>query len=514
LTRINNAIAAYTAILAHTPRQPDALYMLAALSFKLGQGDFALSFVQTLLHDQPDHIDALALQAMIYRTHYRFDEAAASARRVLALDAQREDIWVLIAKILIQDAQFSDAIAHIEQAIALFPAKGRLRACYALALAATGRPQQGYGQASAAEKINPDDADAVMAVIITLSACGHYDRALARCQAAMANYQQLAKPLAFIAASALLIQGKYAEGYEAMYQANIGRDDVSPVPRWTGAACDQHVVLYSEQGFGDLFQFVRFVPRVAALAGAVTLRVPARVERLLRASMPDVNLSLYHPPTTTVRRAAERGNQPDPMLDFPTDIDARVSLLNLPHLLELGSGTDADLVPYLKVDPELKALWAQKLASIPHPRIGISWVGSPQNGNDSNRSMTFDTLQPLIAAFGQHIVSLQMGLAAQQLAEGIYDTAPLTRDFADTAAAIANLDLVISVDTSLAHLAGAMGVPVWVMLAFDPDWRWLLKRGDSPWYPTARLFRQSQAGQWGDVVDRICDELHKIHIVE
>jgi ADP-heptose:LPS heptosyltransferase len=164
-------------------------------------------------------------------------------------------------------------------------------------------------------------------------------------------------------------------------------------------------------------------------------------------------------------------------------------------------------VPYVKA-PELAARkWSSRLAAMPRPRVGLAWAGSPAHLNDHNRSIALRTLAPLLAVEGVHFVSLQKEVAAADAAllrkHGVTQLGGELSDFSDTAAAIAALDLVVSVDTAVAHLAGAMGKAVLLLLPFLPDWRWMLDRADSPWYPTLRLFRQERSGDWSDPIERL-----------
>ena len=165
-------------------------------------------------------------------------------------------------------------------------------------------------------------------------------------------------------------------------------------------------------------------------------------------------------------------------------------------------------VPYLHADPALVAVWRERLAKVPHPRIGIVWSGNPRHTNDHKRSIARSVLEPLVKLAGAHLVSMQIG-ATDDPQIGAFDAAPFMTDFADSAALLSELDLLITIDSGPAHLAGALGVPVWTLLPFNPDWRWLLGREDTLWYPTMRLFRQPKPGAWGDVLVDVCKETKK-----
>lgn len=300
-----------------------------------------------------------------------------------------------------------------------------------------------------------------------------------------------------------LLQGDFVNGwagheYRHVQVARMGGLRVFPEPRWDGARFDgKRLLVWPEQGLGDQLQFVRFLPRVKALGGTVVLACAAPLESLFRACVPSADEIV--------------------VIDQPYGAcDLQIPLMSLPFVLGLGHELDAARIAYLNApgaEPE------RITAAIPREdgtlNIGVVWAGQPRHQNDRNRSLALETLAPLFAIEGTRWFSLQKGDAAEaQLAPtnaalAANGTAPLTAlgplfgDFIETAHAISRLDLVITVDTGVAHLAGAMGKPVWIMLPFIPDWRWQVGRDDSPWYPHTRLFRQKRARDWSDVVSSI-----------
>jgi ADP-heptose:LPS heptosyltransferase len=184
--------------------------------------------------------------------------------------------------------------------------------------------------------------------------------------------------------------------------------------------------------------------------------------------------------------------------------DMHCPLMSLPAVLGVAPAHFADTVPYLRAAPDDVAAWQARLAHLPGRRVGVVWAGNPAYPADRKRSVKFATLAPLLDAPGVSFVSLQLGEAAAEAAGRFaFDAAPFIGDYADTAAAIEALDVLISVDTSAAHLAGALGRPVWLLNRADTDWRWLLERSDSPWYPSMRIFRQTAPGDWGAVIEQV-----------
>lgn len=294
----------------------------------------------------------------------------------------------------------------------------------------------------------------------------------------------------------LLMQGHFAEGWEHFdwRWQTPGFTPFAPPshPRWDGAPLPEGTLLiHTEQGAGDAIQCLRFLPQVAARCQQLLLVAPSALHPLTVGLA--ANLSVLAPGTLTA-----------------DTFDAYLPIMSLPRVL--GVTAEADIpnqVPYLRAEPH-----RLPLPDAGGRRIGLVWAGSPSFGNDRHRSIPLPTLAPLFAATGEDSqwFSLQKGTAAQQhsaLADPdlLTDLAPRLNDYGDTAAALCQLDLLISVDTAVAHLAGALGVPSWLLLPFNADWRWGLDRTDSPWYPSLRLFRQPTLGDWEEVIAAVATAL-------
>ena len=265
-------------------------------------------------------------------------------------------------------------------------------------------------------------------------------------------------------------------------------------PRWKGEDLNgRTVLLYAEQGFGDTIQFIRYAPLVKQRGG-----------RVMFVCMPEVAPLLVN--FAGVDEMVPQGTLPPFHLHCP--------LLSLPMIFNTRVETIPASVPYLKADPRLSEQWSMKLQSRPgRLKVGLAWAGRPTHADDARRSMRLAQLAPLAQVKGVTFFSLQKGEAAAESARApagmdLIDCAADLHDFADTAALVSQLDLVVAVDTAVAHLAGAMGKPVWVLLPFKPDWRWLLDRNDTPWYPTMRLFRQGGKREWDGVTEEVAKVLH------
>jgi tetratricopeptide (TPR) repeat protein len=295
-------------------------------------------------------------------------------------------------------------------------------------------------------------------------------------------------------AFAFLTQGDFLPGwvhYERRFDSTVVQSHNALGPRWNGEALfGRTILLHAEQGLGDTLQFVRYAPMVAAQGGRVVLEVQPALRRLLS--------RLGNVETIISQREIYSG------------VDLHCPLLSLPAVFGTTLATIPAPSPYLHAEPQRVRAWSRSIGDT-FPRVGLVWAGEPQHRRDRQRSISLTMLAPL-GSEGVSFFSLQKGPAAEQLKSlppefRVEDLDADCSDMCDTAAAIMALDLVISVDTSIAHLAAALGKPVWLLLPFVPDWRWLLQRDDSPWYPTMRLFRQPSPGVWEPVIQRVACEL-------
>jgi hypothetical protein len=280
------------------------------------------------------------------------------------------------------------------------------------------------------------------------------------------------------------VTGNLREGWKEYEWRRQCPDAVAPRafsrPQWRGEAIDgKTILIFPEQGLGDAIHFVRYVPMAAERGAKVVLECAPPLERIFRQVWGIEKLIV--------------AGQALPAFDL------QCAMPSLPGAFE----TDIDSIPaataYLSADEETVRRWREKVGHANGIRqVGIAWAGSTANRNDRNRSIPLQKWRPILGAANCRFHSLQ--LAPPSAGFAVTDWSGELRDFAETAGLIANLDLVITVDTSVAHLAGAMGKPVWLMIPFPPDWRWMLERTDSLWYPTVKLFRQKRAGDWEEVI--------------
>lgn len=360
-----------------------------------------------------------------------------------------------------------------------------------------GRLDEATSHYRIATALDPGFVKAHYNLANALLICGQYQEALdsvrtiLHCAPKHANAHWLLGML-------LLQRGDFLNGwkeYEWRWRATEFKTRFPDLgcPQWDGSPLGgKTLLIHMEQGRGDMIQFVRYAPLVAAMGGSVVVCATEELVPLL----------------TTVKgisRVVDR-NGVLPEYDF------HIPALSLPHVLGTTLATIPIQVPYLWSDQDKVDTWRRIIPVDGRFHVGLAWRGSPTHREDHKRSCEFATFQPLVELKDFIFYNLQHGLSAEQLRElschlPFVDYSDQIYDFSDTAALIANLDLVISVDTAVAHLAGALGKPVWTLLPFVPDWRWLLEREDSPWYPTMRLFRQSSPGDWQEVMARVRQEL-------
>jgi len=322
-------------------------------------------------------------------------------------------------------------------------------------------------------------------------ALAYYNRALSHAP----EYQKalLGKSLALIAL------GEYREGWR-LYETCLGnRDTRGPNPfaavkPWDGKpARDKHLLIWSEQGFGDALHFIRYAELCKKRVGKVSVLCPKPLARLFKA-LPFIDDAFV-----------ETGER---------SFDEHVPMMSLPHLFDTVLETVPAAVPYLRVDPEIQAKWAAKFAGVTGMKVGLVWAGGIREGNlnanriDRQRSVELERMRPWLDLQGARFYNLQKDKPAEQiatlgLADRLTDFMGEVADFADTAAIVQNLDLVITVDTSMAHLAGGLAKPVWILSRYNACWRWLQNRPTNPWYPTARIFGQPTLGDWDSVMAEV-----------
>jgi len=449
----------------------------------LGRLDEAIGCYRKALALRPHLVESLDNLAGALQAQGKLDKAQACYERALELRPHRAESRIGLGVVLRAQGRLEDAVASYRQALALSPENPDAHNNLGIALVDLGRREEAITHHKKALALQPDHAELHYNLGNALQHHGPYSEALTCYGRALALKPDYAK--AHLNRSlALLLTGELDAGwqeYEWRFAVNV-YDRKFDRPLWSGEPLTgRSILIHAEQGFGDTLQFIRYLPAVAERGGRVVLEVPKALVRLAR----------------TVVGALEVVAAGDPLPGF----ECHCPLLSLPRVLKTNLATIPNAVPYLSAPADASGVWAERIATAPGLRVGIVWAGTIVGAIDLR------LLQPLWEVDGVSWFSLQVGERSGDISSlsgvKIADLSPWLVDFAETAAAICHLDLVISVDTSVAHLAGALGRPIWLLLRHPPEWRWLLEREDSPWYPTARLFRQRKEGDWSCVAREV-----------
>lgn len=481
-----DAMQLYKEILQHDPLQPDALHMLGIIAKQQGDNERALKLIEVALGQNTAMPLAWHNRSLLLRILDRKDEALQSAEQAVSLDPNFADAWDMAGFLLRDRREFERARACHARAVALQPDNMKFLGNYALLLLATGELAKAYQVMQTIDQRDSNFIPQTMGNI--LKAAGYTDRALPylhRSRELLPHNDEVR----VTEAMAHLQIGNFTEGWK-LWETRPSLDPrFQHIPFWQGQPVE-HLLLHEDQGMGDAFQCARYIPELRRTAKRITIQVTRVLKKLFEASYPDYEILTLDDPVPAV--------------------EARFRMLSLPAFFGATATHIPTPIPYLKAREEWRTPWRERLAALPKPRVGLVWGGNPDHLNDRARSIPSAQIAPLLAVGGAHIVSLQKGVQKNGMDLGrTFDADPYLEDFSDTAGLLAELDLLISVDTSVVHLAGAMGKPVWLMLPFDPDWRWLLGREDTPWYPTMRLFRQQEPRNWPQVIERVAADLQR-----
>ncbi len=537
--RFGEAVGRYSRIVETVPGHGDAWRLLGVVALQTGDNPAARSLLQRALRINAKDAAAYSALGNVNESEGKLDEAYAAYAAACAIDQAQTVALVGFTRVAIGLGRSAEAIAIAEPAIARGTADAGLLRLLGAAHLKLGNCGDAEAALLASVRMTPhadayanlgstyklmDRADAAIAAFeraIELDpshagatgeayrnigkmyyAAGRYANAISAFEAALVLRPDFGEAHMCLALS-LLVCGDFARGWEEYvwaWRLPATRSSYPYLDRaalWNGETFAGRALLITrEQGFGDAIQMARYLPAVKARGGRVILEVLPALVPLFEA-LPGID---------ELRVVGEVAICRD-------DVDLYIPLTGLPRAL----GTDIDSIPapipYLRASDERIERWRRRLDSPARLRVGIVWAGNPSHSNDRHRSCSIEDFAALGAIDGIAWFGLQKGRD-----EELRSSEPLTldplgveiEDFADTAAILSQLDLVITVDTSIAHLAGAIGKPVWTLLPFSPDWRWMLERSDSPWYPTMRLFRQPRAGDWASVFAEVARELRTL----
>jgi len=521
------------------PQPPSSLslFRLARRVHERGELDRAERLYADVLRRDPDHFDALHLLAMLNYQRRRFDAAAKLLRSALRIDGLRADAHADLGLVLLAMGRFEEALAGYDAAHAIAPGdpdalNGRgvamLRlartaealACFERAimlapdhldalgnrgnaLLALNRPQEAIASYDAGLRIAPKHARLLTNQAVALRRLDRPHEALLGLNRALVSNPDFAEAR-FVESLVKLTLGDFAAGWSG-YESRWATAALAPHRReftrllWLGQEplAGKTILIYAEQGYGDTIQFVRYVPLVVARGARVILEVQPELARLISACK-DIEVIAHGEPLPAFDLQC-------PLMSLPLAFGTQLSTIpaDIPYLVPPSE----DVAALAKVEGRARQPGRK-------PAVGLAWAGDRLHKNDSNRSIPLAMLQPLLDLPHLQFVSLQQEIRAEdaQVLRGhpkLQARGPFA-DFAATAAAVARLAAVIAVDTAVAHLAGALGKPLFLLLPFGADFRWLRERSDSPWYPSARLFRQHAFNDWGRALDALRQELMRL----
>jgi tetratricopeptide (TPR) repeat protein len=492
--RLDEAAQLYRNVLARDSRNSDALHLLGVIAQKKGLPDEAIELIRRAIAINPAEASFHANLGVALKEVGRLDEAIVSYRTAIDLQPDQPEAHNGLGNALSARGQSDAAIVSYRTAIGLRPNYPEAHFNLGITFKELGRPEDAVSCYRKAIALRPDYQEAHYNL-------GNAFRDRRQLDAAIASYRRAIElrpgfPDAHHnLALALLARGDLPAGwteYEWRWstpQLIHARRDFAQ-PQWRGEpAVGQTLLIHAEQGFGDTIQFCRFAPLAAARGLRVVLEVQEPLCRLLRG-------------VQGVAQVLRRGDK------LPA-FDLHCPMLSLPLALGTTLTTIPGALSYLDADAAQSGEWRRRLSLLSNdgPRVGLAWAGRPTNLADRRRSFPRERLAPLFALRGLQFFSLQHGGPKPPEEFPLSDFMGEMADFADTASLIANLDLVISVDTAVAHLAAALGKPVWLMDRFDACWRWLADRRDSPWYPSLRLYRQPRPGDWDSVLADVTRDL-------
>ncbi len=533
--RVDEAIASYQRALAIQPQNAEGHFNLGTALQRQGKLREADACYQRALDLQPNHVRALInlggicrldgnlsaaetyyrraieIQPALSALHYNLgnvlqaqgqsERAIECFRQALALDPENIEALSNLGSMLERQRQLGESLTCLERAV-------RLRPDFAIAQCNLGVTYQDLTRLDEARiaferavELEPNRAEFIYNLGTVLRDLGAVAGAIARFDEALRLEPGYAQALC-ARGTAQLTRGDFLPGWaDYEYRSHCPQYDTRsfPQPMWDGSPLgDRTLLVHCEQGLGDTFQFIRYAKLAAQRGGKLVIAAPPVL-------LPLLELSGFK------NLVSKDGLLP------PFDVHA--PLLSLPHIFRTEVDTVPSEVPYLSADPNRVARWRGELAEYQGLKVGIAWQGRPDYRADLLRSLPLTSFAPLAKVLGVRLFSLQKGIGSEQIAalDGQFEVIDLACSldndggaFLDTAAVMQVLDLVIAPDTALVHLAGALGVRVWLPLSHTPDWRWMLDREDSPWYPSLRIFRQKTLGDWSGVLERMAEELKKL----
>ncbi len=502
--RIDEAIEAYSSALRLRPNYPEALSNMGHALQSKKRYDEAIALCKRSIELQPINPDAYNNLGNALQEKNNVEAAIQCFNTALQQNPEHADAMNNLGNCLQEQGKIEEAIPLYEKALSLRPTFAKAYGNLGNALRGIGKLEESIAVCKKAVDMQPTLEEAHINLATALHLAARYEEAMAECRQAIKlrhDFPEAHKDLALM----LLVQGKFEEGWrEYEWRLRLPNYfngvDRFRQPQWDGSDLNGRTLLvHAEQGLGDTIHFSRFLPKIVGKGGRIILECQAELVRLMKQTKMLEGIEV-------VPRERKTG----PNMPF----DVQIPLLSLPLLLNKLDPTKYDDIvkpPYIFPNPSLVEEWKKRVKDNGKPKVGIVWAGSKTNKNDRHRSITLSSFAPLAKA-DVDFYNLQLGKPGEQAANppagmNLIDLTPMIGDFADTAAFVTHLDLVVTVDTAIVHLCGAMGKPVWVVLQSVPDFRWLLDGESTPWYPSVRLIRQKRLGMWDETIERTAGEL-------
>lgn len=492
----DEAVLCFQKALEIKPAYAEAYNNLAITLQEQGEIDKAVTFYQKALELEPNDINAYYNMGIALNALGKTEEAISCFKKVTSINPLDAEACTKLGNIFKERGRTTEAIIYYKKALHLKPNNPKAYVDLGGAFYQQDELEKAITCCKKALDLDSQYVDAHYNLGITLEALGQIEDAIEEYNQVLrinprhtdANWNR---------SLAYLLTENFAEGWTG-YEQRIREKDWANVypykyklPRWNGSSFEgKRLFVHDEQGVGDTLQFIRYLPMAKEKGGTIVFETNRALFGLLN--------DFYG-----IDMLTERGSNGQPVIEC----DCFIPLLSLPRIFKTTLNTIPANVPYLHAEPQKVSYWRNRVTG-PEFKVGIAWRGNPNHKKDQLRSCALDYFAPLGSIPGIRLYGLQKGETASEekifaYELGIINHGEELRDFSDTAGLIENLDLVISVDTAVAHLSGAMGKQVWTLLPFVPDWRWMLYRKDSPWYPTMRLFRQSKRGDWVSVFKNV-----------
>lgn len=508
----DKAIFYYQQIIKINPDNAEA-YNNLGLIFR-GENNFndAINCYKKALEINPTYLKAIFNLANVLRAANNFDEAIKYYYKAMELNPEFEEAYNNLGTVFNEKNEKNKAILNYKKAIEINPEFVDAYCNLAMVLKEQGKIDEALSWCYKAIVINPDNAEVYNKIGVILYYEKRFEEALNWYEKAV-NLKPDSEEFHFNLGSTQILLENLEDGwenYDYRHFKNIKQKlkiESFKQPLWKGESLQNKTIYtYYEQGLGDSIQFVRYLPILKEMGTKVLFKAQTSLIELFKQNYPDIEIL------------------DESIQDKTLNFDLFSPILSLPGALKTNINNIPETKKYLKADPEKRNYYKEKIASshlTDAPlndsynkfKLGIVWQGSHTNKNDKNRSVSLDFFSEIAKLENINLYSLQKGVGEEQIEKSslnIINLGSSFNDFSDTAAAIENLDLVICVDTAVAHLSGALGIPTWILIPYIPCWRWFTERTDSPWYDSVKLFRQKEPGNWNEVKDRVLKAISTI----